>query len=211
MKNSEKILIQNLFDRLRSMEKTASDKDKEAWKFIESLLDHQKNSIYYMVQTILIQETIIHDLKNKINFLEKQVANYSQSSFLSPSLQKQVLNDDHCSSVKNSKNIQDDTNYNIQNKRTISSFLGNALQTAAGVAGGIFAGNILTNLFSYPQENSSVDTIDNIHHNQSDHENSQHFSENHVVNQDESFDYDTDQNSVEYIDYYDDDYDSIDN
>jgi len=90
MEQQEKKLIENLFNKLSISEKNSLDRDILADNLIKSLLNKQPNAPYYMAQIILVQETAINKLSEKINSLEQQLSlmqksekKNSSSSFLS--------------------------------------------------------------------------------------------------------------------------------
>lgn len=214
MKETEKKLIIDLFKKIKNVELQTPNKDIEAEKLINFLLNNQNNAVYYMVQTILVQEIIIQELNDKIKKIENQTNNSisQSSSFLSDHLKNKILdmpiqnnslyNNKYDTYKKFESNILD-TNY-LNNKNNysgsntsgggISSFLGNALQTAVGVAGGMVAGNMITDFF---QNHDKEHDISN-HENNSDHidtkdhiDNSIH---NNFLNPDTSDDFNVDNN-----------------
>ncbi|CAL4319850.1 DUF2076 domain-containing protein [Buchnera aphidicola] len=166
MDNKEKKLIEELFSRLRKAENTSSNRDENAEKFIYHCYAKQKNSIYYMIQTILVQEVAIKKLNQIIDHLKKNKSNTTtKKTFLSGLLEKympyqkeesKILKNNNPINNTYSENKSSESSSSPMNNNTFStpsssshgSFLGNALQTAAGVAGGMVAGNMLMNLFS---------------------------------------------------------------
>lgn len=59
MKDEEKNLIENLFHRLKKTELSSSERDDMADNLIQNFVIKQPHSSYYMVQTLLIQETAL--------------------------------------------------------------------------------------------------------------------------------------------------------
>ncbi|XRX42473.1 MAG: DUF2076 domain-containing protein [Buchnera aphidicola (Eriosoma harunire)] len=178
MKIIEEQLIENLFHKLDVVEKKSQGRNITAEKLIQSRIDKQCHAPYYMVQTILIQDTVLKKLNNKILDLEKQVLSYknklrsevSKSDFL-PNMSKN--NDDvqsnkttnlsnSCSNntVPSSGAVLSDNNsFSTRNSSALSSgysFLSNALQTAVGVASGMVVGNMLMNLFKNKQPEEEI-------------------------------------------------------
>jgi len=211
MDKKEKKLIEELFLRLKEAEKS-STRDENAEKFIYDCYDKQKNSVYYMIQTILVQEVAIKKLNQIIQQLEEKNKNLSDANskktFLSGLMEKYIpnkkvkkenLNDNvlnNSNNVHKFSNPVNSENSNYTPPLSGSGFLGNALQTAAGVAGGIVAGNMLMNLFNknhseeeifhgmhnnyiFPQENSG---IYNHHENLNNLEHSESFTNNDSLN-----------------------------
>ncbi|CAL4320339.1 DUF2076 domain-containing protein [Buchnera aphidicola] len=218
MQDKEKKLIENLFDRLKNAELNSSSRDEQADILIKNLVKNQPSSAYYMIQTILIQETAIKKMNEKIEELKSQLLqleeknNIKKTSFLSGLFSKKEsspFSSSHAHNMSKNENIPATpgantaipTNYN--NGR--SSFLSNALQTATGVAGGMMLGNMLMNLFQHtkPEEDifntiheSSLDDNDaNILHGAT-HDNSDHNSD--FINYEDNNDYDTPSDSSIY-------------
>ncbi|WP_343154899.1 DUF2076 family protein [Buchnera aphidicola (Pseudoregma panicola)] len=164
MNSEERNLIKNLFKKIDNIEKKFSKKDNEANDLILDLMKKNPNSHYYIVQSLLVQDEVILRLNNNIIDLKKKIEELktfkkkTKRSFLS-----NFFNFDKKDSPKknninnNSENINNkdnSSNYDYNHKQSCfsgyqnnGSFLGNALQTAAGVAGGIAFGNLLTSLF----------------------------------------------------------------
>lgn len=97
MKDEEKNLIENLFNRLKNAELNCSGRDHSADELIQELVKRQPASSYYMAQTILVQETHIkkmslkiEELKKKIEILNKEESN-KKPSFLSSFFKKILL------------------------------------------------------------------------------------------------------------------------
>ncbi|CAL4319933.1 Putative uncharacterized protein Yba2 [Buchnera aphidicola (Chaitophorus sp. 3695)] len=168
MNIQEKKLIKDLFKKLNLAEKNSSFKDLEAENFIQKNLKKQPNVIYYMIQTILVQEVAIKKLNNIIKKLENELktstpSTSSKKSFLSDLISKYIPNEsneaknfnstsrtNHSYYNKNDRPLnQSNENINTSMSGGSSSFLTNALQTAVGVTGGIVAGNMLLNLFDH--------------------------------------------------------------
>jgi len=163
MQSEEKKLIENLFDRLQKTEAKYPNKNKLADELISNSLKNQPNSPYYIIQTILIQEVAIKklneqiiELKNKISDLES-LADKKEPSFLSGLFRRSPSNimkteqhsgvSNHEKTITANQNPEGILNTNNTAKSNAISFIGNALQTAAGVTGGILMGNALLNLF----------------------------------------------------------------
>ncbi|AYN24863.1 DUF2076 domain-containing protein [Buchnera aphidicola] len=194
MKDEEKSLIENLFHRLKKTEINSSERDDIADDLIQNLVKKQPYSSYYMVQTILVQETAIkkmslkiEELKNKISVLNSDQVK-KKPSFLSsflrkdPSSQSESYNNNIW---KKNQNTLESCNTNVPMSSTAtttassnnSGFLKNALQTATGVAGGMILGNMLMNIFNHtaPEEEifgninqssiSNIDEYDTIENN----------------------------------------------
>ncbi|WP_187306113.1 DUF2076 domain-containing protein [Buchnera aphidicola] len=177
MKTAEKQLIINLFKKIQNISLQTPNKDIEATKLINFLLQSQNDAIYYMVQTLLVQDIIIQELNDKIQKLENKENQCStqNTSFLPDHVKEKVCKlpvyNDIQSNTKNHNaqnipHVKENTYFNNKDHVSnntgggISSFLGNAMQTAVGVAGGMVAGNILANILNNHDKPS-----DTIHHN----------------------------------------------
>ncbi|QCI24275.1 DUF2076 domain-containing protein [Buchnera aphidicola (Muscaphis stroyani)] len=180
MKDEEKNLIENLFHRLKNTELNSANRDQSADNLIQKLVRKQPFSSYYMTQTILIQEAAIKKMSLKIEELNKKVENNNlektkkQPSFLS-SFFKNSPSSDLTSHNQNNvwKNKESPLQYHaspVVSAPRSSGFLGNALQTAMGVAGGMVLGNMLMNVFDHSKPEEEI--FDTINHS------SEHLDEN---------------------------------
>ncbi|BGI51368.1 MAG: DUF2076 domain-containing protein [Buchnera aphidicola (Ceratovacuna japonica)] len=206
MNSEESTLIKNLFKKINSTEKKFSKKDDEANSLILDLVKKNPNAHYYMVQSLLVQDEVILrlnnniiDLKNKIKELKSFKKN-TKKSFLS-----NFFNFNKDDDINKKKTYSKSENLN--NNSTISSdrsntkdsyfsgcqnngsFLGNALQTAAGVAGGIAFGNLLTSLFhsNNRYDQPIINDIHNTNFFNVEEENYKNGLENNNVFEEENF------------------------
>lgn len=182
MKDEEKNLIENLFHRLKKAELNTSERDSSADELIQNLVKKQPASSYYMTQTILIQETAIKKMSMKIEELKMRIKSLNnnnnkeesnkKTSFLSSFFKKnptpqKASNDDIWKkkedilppNYSNTTVLPTTQSLPTVNSRS-SSFLGSALQTATGVAGGMILGNMLMNVFSHSKPEEDIfDTV----------------------------------------------------
>ncbi|WP_343184156.1 DUF2076 family protein [Buchnera aphidicola (Ceratovacuna keduensis)] len=202
MNSEERTLIKNLFKKIDNIEKKFSKKDNEANDLILNLIKKNPNSHYYMVQSLLVQDEVILrlnnniiDLKNKIEEL-KSFKKKTKRSFLSnffnfnknDSIDKKNVNDKSEYISNKNNNSNNDVNYKescFSGHQNNGSFLGNALQTAAGVAGGIAFGNLLTSLFHSNRYDQPI--INDIHNTNffNLEENSKNSLENNSINEED--------------------------
>lgn len=172
MQNSEQHLIDNLFERLKTAETQPSARDAEAEKLISTHIQSQPAAPYYMAQALIIQEAALTKLNDRVNELEQQLASQpkpSSGSFLaglfgggssSPKSQAIPGQANYRSAQEPSPpSQQTQAQHAAGNTPRSSGFLGGALQTAAGVAGGVVLGNMLTGLFSHSQPQDIVNII----------------------------------------------------
>ena len=171
MQSEEQRLIDGLFSRLKEAEAHSASRDTSAEERIAQHVSAQPAAPYYMAQTILIQEAAIKQLNDRIQALESQVsqlqaAKPSSGGFLSglfggggssrgsdPIPGAEQYGRPQASSQPQYA-PQQQQSYAPQAAARGGGFMAGALQTAAGVAGGVVLGNMLTNMFSgsHPQE-----------------------------------------------------------
>ncbi|WP_343190421.1 DUF2076 family protein [Buchnera aphidicola (Mollitrichosiphum nigrofasciatum)] len=229
MNSVEKKLIKNLFSRFNDTEIKNKIRDAKAEKLIFENLKIQPNSPYYMVQTILIQEHAVQKLHEKIQNLEKIIkdqeskinSNKKSTGFLSSifgsKTKKEINNKVETENTKTSPNLTklNSGNKNNDLKGKNNSFLGSALQTAIGVAGGVVTANMLMNLFNHDNKSSSELFSTNNSNNSNNHasnlfQNSENSTgNNYILNEEKKFSSDDNSTSetTEFTDSYDyDDY-----
>ena len=178
MSNDANGLIDSLFERIKTAEDNTGERDKEAESQINKHLVANPAAPYYMAQTIIMQEAALKQLNVRVEELERKTsAKPSSGGFLSG-----LFGGDQSSSYDSTKqqntakshsgwgrgngsqqsfqqsNSQQSNNQS-QGAGRSSSFLGGALQTAAGVAGGMVVGNMLMNMFSHHSQTEMVDII----------------------------------------------------
>lgn len=165
MQPEEKQLIYGLFKRLKQTEYSTGSRDPEAERQIQSFVQQQPAAPYYMAQSLLIQEAALTRLNQQIQQLQNDVTQLkttrqpSGRSFLKglfggsrPQLAPQPSTQDLSPGYTSSRPSS--------NVLPGGSFMSNALQTAAGVAGGVVLGNMLTNMFHHVAPEEIVNIID---------------------------------------------------
>lgn len=167
MQNEEQHLIDNLFERLKKAETETAARDKEADQLIQQHIQSQPGAPYYMAQALIVQEAALSKLNTRVTELEQQLATQpkpSSGSFLAELFGGGGNNNTKAQAIPGQANYrtaqeppanqQSYAQQNASNTNRSSGFLGGALQTAAGVAGGVVLGNMLTGLFnhSHPEE-----------------------------------------------------------
>lgn len=170
MQSEEQRLIDGLFSRLKQAEAQSAPRDADAEKAIAGYVQSQPAAPYYMAQTILIQEAAIKQLNERIKALESDVSRLQSAKQNSGGFLAGLFGGGQSSS-SGSEPIPGGQNYarqspppqpqyaqpqaqNYASARSGGGFMSGALQTAAGVAGGVVLGNMLMNMFSgsHPQE-----------------------------------------------------------
>jgi len=173
MQSEEQQLIENLFSRLKQAETQSGPRDAGAEQLIKQHLQNQPGAPYYMSQAILIQEAALKKLNAQVTDLENRLAQAQQQQapqqssggFLSslfgggsrPAAQQQP--------AWGNPPPQPQQQYAPPQQQSAApaargtGFLGGALQTAVGVAGGVVMADMLTSLFHHSQPEEIVNII----------------------------------------------------
>ena len=170
MQSQEQQLIKSLFSRLKQAETQSGPRDAAAEKLIQQQLQQQPGAPYYMAQSILIQEAALKQLNNRVSELEARLAQQPQQSsggFLSGLFgggnhQQQPAQPQQ--SAWNNAPQQQQPGYAPAPAQAAApsatrGFLGGALQTAVGVAGGVVMADMLTSMFHHSQPEEIVNII----------------------------------------------------
>ncbi|MBV4365991.1 DUF2076 domain-containing protein [Erwinia phyllosphaerae] len=184
MQSEEQKLIESLFGRLKQAETQSGPRDAAAEKLIQQQLQQQPGAPYYMAQAILIQEAAMKQLNNRVSELEARLAQQQQQpqqssgGFLSglfgggrqqqqqqaqsspwgnaPQPQQQSWNNNQQPAWNNAQQQP----YSAPAAPSATrGFLGGALQTAVGVAGGVVMADMLTSMFHHSQPEEIVNII----------------------------------------------------
>ncbi|AIR87230.1 ABC transporter substrate-binding protein [Pantoea sp. BL1] len=176
MQNEEQQLIDNLFSRLKQAETQSGPRDAGAEQLIKQHLQNQPGAPYYMSQAILIQEAALKKLNAQVADLENRLAQAQQQQqapqqssggFLSslfgggsrqsaPQQQQPVWSS--APQQPQQQYAQPQQQYAAPPARG-TGFLGGALQTAVGVAGGVVMADMLTSMFHHSQPEEIVNII----------------------------------------------------
>ncbi|WP_277978398.1 DUF2076 domain-containing protein [Pantoea endophytica] len=171
MQSEEQQLIENLFSRLKQAETQSGPRDAGAEQLIKQHLQNQPGAPYYMSQAILIQEAALKKLNAQVTDLENRLAQAQQApqqssgGFLSslfgggsrPAAQQQP--------AWGNPPPQPQQQYAPPQQQSAApaargtGFLGGALQTAVGVAGGVVMADMLTSMFHHSQPEEIVNII----------------------------------------------------
>ena len=177
MARSEQEVIDDLFSRLKEAEtQTGGERDEQAQKRIDDHVRDQPGAPYYMAQTILVQEAAIKRLNARIKALEKQKSEKRSSGGFLAGIFGADQREEGSATRSRSMDASGRTGasgpgQNWQTNGPASSapgsamrggggFLGGALQTAAGVAGGMMLGNMLMGMFGHHNSEEIVDVIE---------------------------------------------------
>ncbi|MXP56648.1 DUF2076 domain-containing protein [Pantoea sp. Mhis] len=169
MQAEEQRLIEGLFQRLKQTEQNASQRDSEAEKQIQKFIQQQPAAPYYMAQSILIQEAALNRLNEQIKNLQDRI---NQLQISQQSAGKGFFGNlfrcNRNKTIQQPQSQMSPLNYNNSYTTTqqpssfprTSSFMSGALQTAAGVAGGVVLGNMLTNMFHHSAPEDIINSIE---------------------------------------------------
>lgn len=159
MDSQEQRLIEDLFARLRSA--SGGPKDRDAEQLIRDILSRFPDAPYYLTQSVLVQQQALDRAEARIKELEaagedrSASASRGSSSFLGGSSvpqtgasQTSYQTGRRYADAETSPNPARATEspWASQPSRT-GGFLGTALSTATGVAGGMFIADSIRNLF----------------------------------------------------------------
>lgn len=170
MQNQEQQLIESLFSRLKQAESQSGPRDAGAEQLINQHLQSQPGAPYYMAQAILIQEAAMKKLNAQVSELESRLAQAQQQApqqssggFLSslfgggsrPAQPQQPA----WNSAPQQPQYAAPPQQPYAAPARGTGFLGGALQTAVGVAGGVVMADMLTSLFHHSQPEEIVNII----------------------------------------------------
>ncbi|KWS45256.1 DUF2076 domain-containing protein [Pseudomonas syringae] len=172
MNSEEQTLIDGLFSKLKDAETASAPRDAAAEARIKEHLTRQPAAPYYMTQAILVQEAAVNQLNQQVKQRDEQIqqlqAELQQAKGQSSSAPASggFLSSIFGSSVSRAPQAQpgqtsgggwrDGAGFNPAPAPAAGSgFLGGALKTAAGVAGGVLLAEGISSMFSHhsqPQE-----------------------------------------------------------
>lgn len=184
MQSEEQHLIDGLFSRLKEAATKTGQRDIQAEQQINQHIREQPSAPYYMAQAMIIQEAALKQMDQRVKELESQIAQLQQNAssqqssggFLAglfgggsrntPSpreqYQAQQQNNAAWNSQPQSGYAPQQQNYAQPQQAAparTGGFLGGALQTAAGVAGGVVLADMLTGMFRHSQPQEIVNII----------------------------------------------------
>jgi hypothetical protein len=166
MDQTEKQVIDGLFDRLRQAEHGSGPRDAEAERHIANLVSQQPAAPYYMAQAILVQEHALKTAQERIAELEGEIKEAPSvaagGGFLGGLFggnPAQVRERQNSGSVPRTgggfRYPREEANEDAPESPVAKynrtgqggGFLAGAMQTAVGVAGGVVVGNMLASMF----------------------------------------------------------------
>jgi hypothetical protein len=168
MQYEEQRLIEGLFQRLKQTEQQTGARDAQAERLISEYARQQPAAAYYMTQSILIQEAALKRLHAQVQELQNEVAalktqqpasgGFLSSLFGGGKTPPQPATQYGASSPQTAAPV-----YAQQSSPAPSrtgGFMAGALQTAAGVAGGVVLADMLTSMFHHSQPTEIVNIIE---------------------------------------------------
>ncbi|WP_259759142.1 DUF2076 domain-containing protein [Pseudomonas sp. GCEP-101] len=188
MNSEEQSLIDGLFTRLRDAEAQTAPRDAQAEAQINKHLVQQPAAPYYMAQAMLIQEAAIKRLDQRVKELEAEQARAqeqrpSSGGFLAglfgggqsqeprpaPAQQRPDcwgqtrFSQPGGASYANNPGASNPNDFRPAQASPAApqggGFMRGALQTAAGVAGGVMVADLLTSMFHHSQPQEIVEVI----------------------------------------------------
>lgn len=185
MQSEEQRLIDGLFSRLQQAESNTAPRDAEAERVIQAHIRQQPSAPYYMAQAMIIQEAALTKLNAQVKELQQQNEQLQQQAqnakpqstgflaglFGGGSAQPEPARQ----SSQGSQPIPGSQAWGAQPQQQeyapqqqapaqaapqAPGFLGSALRTAAGVAGGVVLADMLTGMFHHSQPQEIVNIIE---------------------------------------------------
>lgn len=156
MNSEEQTLIDGLFSRLQQAEAGSAPRDAQAQARINEHLARQPAATYYMTQAILVQEAALKQLDQQNRQLQAELAQAKATPAPAPSggsfLSGLFGGGDRAPAAAAPQPAPAPA-------ASGSGFLGGALKTAAGVAGGVMLAEGISSLFSHHQQPQVIEEI----------------------------------------------------
>lgn len=172
MNSQEQTLIDGLFSRLQEAEHEGGLRDTEAEAQIKTHLTRQPAAPYYMAQAMLIQEAAIKRLDQRVRELEAQAADQQRQRPNHGGFLAGLFGGGQASTTQPAQRPAGwgETRFSQGAAAGMNApgavpaaqgggFMRGALQTAAGVAGGVMVADLLTNMFHHDQPQEFVEVI----------------------------------------------------
>jgi len=163
MNDQDRAAIEDLFRKLGEVERQAGPRDAEAQALIDGFVRQQPASPYFMAQTIVMQNFALEDAQQRIDELERQLADRRDTApsggFLSSLFGGGRPQSQGSGSVPSVGARDTARGYSggpspapmgqsgFGQARGGGGFLAGAAQTAMGVAGGVLLGNAVAGMF----------------------------------------------------------------
>ncbi|MCC3717276.1 DUF2076 domain-containing protein [Rouxiella badensis] len=191
MQSEEQRLIEGLFSRLQQAESNTAPRDAEAERLIQSYVSKQPSVPYYMAQAMIIQEAALKRLNAQVQDLQQQVAQLqnqlqtqaqnskpqstgflaglfggggqpqNQQSSGSGPIPGTQQNNGWGNNAAPAQPAYQQAPPTAAAAPIGSGFIGGALKTAAGVAGGVVLADMLTGMFHQSRPEEIVNVVEN--------------------------------------------------
>ena len=146
MDRNDRQAIEDLFDKLATVERQSPQRDAESEAFIRDKIARQPGAPYYMAQTIVIQEQALAAAEARLAELEAQAVQTSPANggFFGS------LFSDRSQPVRSTGSVPRVGSPNLESMnaqhRGGGGFLAGAAQIALSVAGGVLLGNAIAGM-----------------------------------------------------------------
>jgi len=144
LRDEDQHAIEDLFERLRRVERNSGPRDRDAEALISQRMSEHPAAAYYMAQTIIVQEAALRDQQTRIEALEAD-AKRRPSGFLDS-----IFGDDP--EERRSPPATGQRQGGPWDRPASVGFLAGAAQTALGVTGGMLLGSAIAGMFSDPAQ-----------------------------------------------------------
>ena len=160
--------IEELFQKLRTVESQSAPRDPEAERYIRDQIARQPGAPYYMAQTIIVQEQALAAAQQRIEALEERGAGRPTGGGLLGGL----FGSGRPEQSRGAGQYGRSADYGRSSDRGGGpwggaygrggggGFLAGAAQTAMGVAGGVLLGNMIADVFNGDAEAGAGDLAD---------------------------------------------------
>jgi uncharacterized protein len=145
MDHQDRQAIENLFTRLREVERQGASRDPEADAFIKQAEARQPGAPYYMAQTIIMQDLALQEAQRRIEELEG--ASQRQGGGVFSGLFGGAGQTPRRGGAVPSVPCGTASQFGGHPGQRGGGFLAGAAQTAMGVAGGVLLGNMIGGMF----------------------------------------------------------------
>jgi uncharacterized protein len=137
MNDDDRTAILDLFHRLRAVEGRSGPRDREAEALIREAVAAQPAALYYMAQTVVVQNAALAEAERRIAALEAQGEDRAGGGLFGGLFGAAPAR----GSVPPAGRRRGEPPY--AGRGDGGGFLAGAAQTALGVAGGVFLGNMI--------------------------------------------------------------------
>lgn len=160
MDRNDRQAIEELFDRLATVERNSPRRDGESEAFIHDKISHQPGAPYYMAQTIVVQEQALAAAEARLAELEAQAA---QATPANGSFFDSLFGNRH-EPPRSTGSVPRVGSANREPMQAPSpgggGFLAGAVQTALGVTGGVLLGNAIAGMLGGHEAKASEPAAD---------------------------------------------------